>query len=144
MARATLAPRAGMVAEVPPLRGRPLASMKDMGMDMSTMDHGAMPAVGATAANKVDHAAMGHGTPATSETAGAATTGSMRMRDPANAPQVKLEPGVQTISPMPVDRTGEPGQGLDDVGHKVLVYRDLMALERNPICAPQAAPWKSI
>src|SRR3546814_2213165 len=32
MGRATLAPRAGMVAEVPPLRPRPLATMKDMGM----------------------------------------------------------------------------------------------------------------
>jgi FtsP/CotA-like multicopper oxidase with cupredoxin domain len=34
MARATLAPRAGMVAPVPALRQRPLATMKDMGMDM--------------------------------------------------------------------------------------------------------------
>lgn len=58
--------------------------------------------------------------------------GSMSMRDFGNAPQVKRGPGVQTISPMPVDRTGEPGQGLADVGHKVLVYRDLMALTRNP------------
>jgi len=33
---------------------------------------------------------------------------------------------------MPKDRTGEPGQGLDDVGHKVLVYRDLVAVDRNP------------
>src|SRR3546814_5608419 len=32
MGRATLAPRAGMIAEVPPLRERPLATMKDMGM----------------------------------------------------------------------------------------------------------------
>ena len=39
---------------------------------------------------------------------------------------------MQTISPMPMDRTGEPGQGLENVGHKVLVYKDLMALERNP------------
>ncbi|PNB47627.1 copper-binding protein, partial [Pseudomonas sp. FW305-130] len=37
MARATLAPRAGMTADVPPLRARPLATMKDMGMDMSSM-----------------------------------------------------------------------------------------------------------
>ncbi|MBL7373530.1 copper-binding protein, partial [Escherichia coli] len=37
MARATLAPRAGMAGEVPPLRKRPLADMKDMGMDMSSM-----------------------------------------------------------------------------------------------------------
>src|SRR3546814_14095565 len=42
-----------------------------------------------------------------------------------------MGPGVQTISPMPVDRTGEPGQGLEDVDHKVLVYKDLMALDRN-------------
>ena len=72
---------------------------------MAGMDHAALPGV--------DH-------------------GSMKMRDFSNAPQVKRGPGVQTISPMPVDRTGEPGQGLEDVGHRVLVYRDLMALTRNP------------
>jgi FtsP/CotA-like multicopper oxidase with cupredoxin domain len=37
MARGTLAPRAGMTAEVPPLRARPVLSMRDMGMDMSAM-----------------------------------------------------------------------------------------------------------
>ena len=41
-ARATLAPRAGMVAEVPPLRPRPLLTMKDMGMDHGGMDQGGM------------------------------------------------------------------------------------------------------
>ena len=54
------------------------------------------------------------------------------MRDFSVAPQVKRDPSVQTISPMPVDRMGEPGQGLEDVGHKVLTYHDLVALERNP------------
>src|SRR3546814_15189472 len=58
--------------------------------------------------------------------------GSMNMRDFSKAPQVKRGPGVQTISPMPMDRTGEPGQGLEDDGYKVLTYRDLMALDRNP------------
>lgn len=101
MARATLAPRAGMVAPVPPLRRRPIVTMRDMGMDMGGMDHG------------------GHGM-------------DMSMRNGANAPQVKMGPGVQTISPMPVDRTGEPPQGLEDVGHRVLVYRDLAAADRNP------------
>ena len=38
-ARATLAPSEGMVAEVPPLRPRPLLTMKDMGMDHGAMDH---------------------------------------------------------------------------------------------------------
>jgi FtsP/CotA-like multicopper oxidase with cupredoxin domain len=102
MGRATLAPRPGMTAEVPPLRKRPLATMKDMGMDMSGHAHGA-----------------GHEM-------------SMDMRDPAKAPQVRMGPAVQMISPMPMDRTGEPGLGLDDVGHRVLVYKDLVALERNP------------
>lgn len=110
MARATLAPRPGMSAEVPALRPRPLATMKDMGMEMPAMDLGA-------------HGGMRHG-----ETG----HGGMDMRDPTNAPGVQLNPGVQTISPMPVDRTGEPGLGLADVGHRVLTYRDLAALVRNP------------
>ncbi|MBB5712608.1 copper resistance system multicopper oxidase [Sphingomonas xinjiangensis] len=135
MARMTLAPREGMAAAVPPLRKRPVATMKDMGMgghDMSTMDHGSMPGM--------DHAAMGHGAgdaPAGqgSSASGAMSghdMGSMNMRDFSVAPGVKKGPGVQTISPMPVDRTGEPGQGLEDVGHRVLTYRDLIALDRNP------------
>jgi len=103
MGRATLAPRPGMTAEVPPLRERPLATLKDMGMDMSA--HGS--------------AGMDHGM-------------SMDMRDPAKAPQVKMGPGIQMIAPMPMDRTGEPGQGLETVGHRVLVYKDLIALEPNP------------
>jgi FtsP/CotA-like multicopper oxidase with cupredoxin domain len=71
------------------------------------MDHGAMPGM--------DHGAM-----------------DMTMRNFAHAPGVKRGPGVQTIAPMPVDRTGDPGQGLEDVGHRVLTYRDLVATERNP------------
>ena len=131
MGRATLAPRAGMAAEVPPLRERPLATMKDMGMGAMTTgdaactaEHAAMghcklpPADGAAQ----DHAAMGHG------------AGGMQhsMRDFSVAAQVKRDPSVQTISPMPVDRMGEPGQGLEDVGHKVMTYHDLVALDRNP------------
>jgi FtsP/CotA-like multicopper oxidase with cupredoxin domain len=97
MAVATLAPRAGMRAPVPPLRARPLLTMKDMGMEMEGMDM------------------SGHS-----------------MRDGNNAPQVKLGPGVEMINPMPMDRTGDPGLGLDGLDHRVLVYRDLVALERNP------------
>src|SRR3546814_8551169 len=57
--------------------------------------------------------------------------GSMKMRDFSVAPQVDKNPGVQTISPMPSDRMGEPGQGLENAGHKVLTYHDLVGLERN-------------
>ena len=204
LGRATLAPREGMSAPVPPLRPRPLLTMKDMGMSMDTMnhtgmaglempnspnpasvrgvdpsaeqnasgklwkltgwkeptDHGtivaatsaamAMPTAAPGAMAGMDHAAMGHGTAAPTSAAGSMAGmdmgsntsgsdamagmdhGSMSMRDFKNAPQVKKGPGVQTISPMPTDRTGEPPVGLEGLDHRVLVYRDLVALERNP------------
>ena len=210
LGRATLAPREGMSAPVPPLRPRPLLTMKDMGMGSHAAttqgpegpdtrniaairgvdpsaeqnasrnlwkltgwngptDHGSVKAAAAAGAamagmdhsaaagmQAVDYAAMGHGAPA----AAAATSGSMagmdhgtmggasgaggmqgmdhgamatmNMRDPANAPGVKMGPGVQSISPMPTDRTGEPPQGLEGMDHRVLNYRDLVSLERNP------------
>ena len=199
LGRATLAPREGMSAPVPPLRPRPLLTMKDMGMgdmglggmDHSAMGHGGMSggsanpaeargvdptaqqnasgelwkltgwketgaaaatatgmvgmdhaAIGhapaaapAPAAPPMDHDAMGHAMPS-STAAGQASApmdhGSMGMRDFANAPQVDKNPGVQTISPMPIDRMGDPGTGLEDVGHRVLTYRDLVSLDRNP------------
>ncbi|CAN5254746.1 copper resistance system multicopper oxidase [soil metagenome] len=119
MGRATLAPRTGMTADVPPLRPRPTLGMDDMGMagmsEMSGMDHGA----------------MGHGR-AMSGTSGM-EHGDMEMRNPANAPpDMAVGAGVDMIAPMPMDRTGHPGLGLTDVGHRVLTYRDLVSLEPNP------------
>ena len=56
----------------------------------------------------------------------------MNMRDPANVPpNVDINPGVDMIAPDPQDRTGHPGLGLKNVGHKVLTYRDLVALKPN-------------
>ena len=145
MARATLAPRSGMAAPVPPLRNRPLATMADMGMGGIAMaskraidpsaeqnrsarlgGHVDGPTISGQAMAGMDHGAMGHAAMPGMD------HGSMAMRDFAHAPQVDRNPGVQTISPMPVDRTGYPGQGLEDVGHRVLNYRQLMALDRNP------------
>ncbi|PWS21255.1 copper resistance system multicopper oxidase, partial [Enterococcus faecium] len=76
MARATLAPRGGMVAPVPALRRRPVATMRDMGMDMSA--HGAMAGMDHGAMSGMDHRAP----PA---------AGAMKhdMRDFANAPGVR-------------------------------------------------------
>ncbi len=133
MALATLAPRAGMRATPPALRARPLATMKDMGM--GAMGGTATPA----AACAPEHAAMGH---CAASAGGGHDMAAMdhSMRDFTNAPEVKRTPTVQTIAPMPVDRTGEPGQGLADVGHRVLTYRDLVATTRNPdVRAPDRA-----
>jgi hypothetical protein len=66
----------------------------------------------------------------------------MKMRDGANAPQVAMGPGVEMINPMPMDRTGEPGIGMDPAyvgaGHKVLTYRDLVAATPIPTPRPRA------
>lgn len=227
LGRATLAPSAGMSAPVPPLRPRPLTTMKDMGMDMGGMgggdmaaipgmdmghaphpaavrgidpsaeqnasknlwkltgwkeptDHGTIKAAASAAAMSgmagmdqgsmagmagmdhsqvagmtgmagMGHETMGHGAvqaPASGSMAGMpgmdhgpaaempgmdhGSMGNMDMRDFSKAPQVRKGPGVQTISPMPSDRTGEPPQGLEGMDHKVLTYRDLAALDRNP------------
>jgi FtsP/CotA-like multicopper oxidase with cupredoxin domain len=97
MGRATLAPRLGMTAAVPPLRPRPTLGMDDMGM---AMDH---------------------------------EMGAMNMRDKSLAPpDMQVGPGVDMIAMNPQDAAGKPGLGLEDVGHKVLVYSDLVALKPNP------------
>lgn len=198
LGRATLAPREGMTAPVPPLRPRPLLTMTDMGMDMGGMqgmqgmsgmsdenpvakrgpdptlkqnasgnlwkltgwkeptDHGTV-AVGTAMAGMtgMDKGQMGNAAipgmstmPAGSmpgmdqgqmSSGGMAGMGggssggmSMNMRDPKNAPNVKMGPGVQTISPMPKDRSGDPPPGLEGLDHRVLTYRDLVSLRPNP------------
>ncbi len=178
LGRATLAPRDGMSAPVPPLRPRPILTMRDMGMThggmgaggmdhgaMAGMDHGSMAGMehggmaGMDAPNAPNPAAVRGVDPSAEQNAsknlwkltgwkdppppGNATAsgapppafmdhGDMKMRDLSVAPQVKDDPGVQTISPMPTDRTGEPPVGLEGLDHRVLRYRDLVALERNP------------
>ena len=245
LGRATLAPRAGMSAPVPPLRPRPILTMKDMGMgehgatagrpdgatapniaairgvdpsaeqnasrnlwkltgwnpatdgkikvgatavaaaastspssgamagmdhsamaggaapgaavtagssaksggDMAGMDHSSMPGMGGTAAPSGGASAAPAPGPMAGMDQGAmqgmegmegmegmqhGPNATMNMRDFSNAPQVDKNPGVQTISPMPADRTGEPPQGLEGMDHRVLTYRDLVALDRNP------------
>ncbi|GGD96606.1 copper-binding protein [Tsuneonella deserti] len=121
MGVATLAPRAGMRAAVPPLRERPTLDMTDMGM---SMDHSAAPATDGA----VDHAAMGHGGDAPTANPPAMDHGKMDMRD-ASSVDFAVGPAVDMIAPMPMDRTGHPGVGLDDVGHRVLTYRDLVSLK---------------
>lgn len=106
MALATLASRPGARAPVPPLRTPPLLDMGDMGMNHGDGGHG-------------DHGG-GH------------SMDGMKMRDPLLLPpDVKVGPGIDMVSMAPVDKLGDPGLGLRDVGHRVLTYRMLSALEPN-------------
>jgi CopA family copper-resistance protein len=139
LARATLAPRLGMSAEVPPLRPRPLLSMRDMGM--GGMDHAAMGHGAADAACPPEHAAMGHCTPADAGAGdGAAMTHDMRDTSLV-PPTVTVGVGVDMIAPMPVDRTGDRPLGLEDEPHRVLTYHDLAPLTPFP---DQRAPTRSV
>lgn len=130
-ARGTLAPMAGMQAEVPTRRPRPLLTMADMGMggmggmgdmnEMPGMDHGtqrppempsehdlhgrpdmeAMPSMSEDPGDGVKHGPDHHG------------------------------PGNSMVAMMSKSRLHEPGVGLEDAGHRVLVYGDLRSLDRN-------------
>ncbi len=123
MGLATLASRPGARAAIPPLRDAPLLTMADMGMS----GHGE---------GGMDHSAHG------SAVAGAATddmdmSGGMNMRDTSKLPpSVKVGPGVDMVSMNPVDRMGNPGIGLDKVGHRVLNYKQLVAARPNKVRTP--------
>ena len=152
MGRATLAPRLGMTAEVPPLREVPNLTMKDKGM--GGMDHGAM---GGQSMGGMNHGAMGgqpmagmdHSTMpgmasgmagmagmAQGSQPGGGMSGmdmsGMNMRDPENAPpDMEVGVGVDSIAMAPTNRLGERPTGLENVPHRVLVYTDLVSLQPN-------------
>lgn len=119
--RATLAPNAGMEAAVPPLRPRPLLTMRDMGM----------------AHEGPDHAAMGHEMPMEPD---AHAGHDMSAMTPAMAtPQRHDHPkgfGVANVAMQPMNRLSEAGAGLDAAPHRVLTYADLRSLEPMPHAHP--------
>jgi CopA family copper-resistance protein len=115
-ARGTLAPRAGLQGDVPPLDPRLLRSMADMGMGdmggMPGMDHGARPGM--------NHGAMrGLGN----------TGGGMAMGGDSRTLKESVE--VDNVAMMPSDRQSEAGGGLDGNGRQVLRYTDLRAVKRG-------------
>ncbi|MFV2072004.1 MAG: copper resistance system multicopper oxidase [Thermoanaerobaculales bacterium] len=116
--RGTLAPRAGMSAPIPPLRKRPVRTMVDMGMEMKGMAMDA-PETGGDAMGGMD----------------------MKKQRPMPGMGVEYGPVVgrhgpddhgpenSTAPTVLLNRLGEPGIGLADVGHRVLVYTDLKRLD---------------
>lgn len=99
-ARGTLAPRAGMVADIPPMDPRPLLTMRDMGMQ-----HGEHSSAAEHSAHTGHHAA----------------------RELAHAP-AEFGPGVDMRVDQPSTSLADPGVGLRDNGRRVLCYADLHTL----------------
>ncbi|MEP9316271.1 copper resistance system multicopper oxidase [Pseudomonas sp. LABIM340] len=108
-ARATLTPRAGLQAEVPALRERPLLTMADMGMNHEGMDHGGMAMAGPEAA---DMSGMDHSSMAGMDHSQMAGMDHSAMA----APKSDYAPG-SGLTPQPA----EPG-------NRLLVYADLKAM----------------
>jgi CopA family copper-resistance protein len=151
-ARGTLAPRAGMAAEVPPLRERPLRTMVDMGMgsmDMARMSQGSMnmPAMDKPKPMPgMDYGSMNMpdmDTPKPKSMPGEQAAmagmdhGAMKMPgmdSPVNGKHGPDThgPGNAMVAMVQRNRLGEPGTGLEDVQHRALVYNDLKALTPSP------------
>ena len=132
-ARATLAPRPGMQADVPAPDKPQWLTMVDMmgsmamggdmaGMNHGGMDHGAMETSEAPEPMAgMDHAAMGHG-------AMPGMDGATKKPMPtprAHHARTEYGPGVDMRVDMPRVNIDDPGIGLRGNGRKVLTYADL-------------------
>lgn len=116
-ARATLAPRPGMTAALPPMDPRPLRTMQDMGMGAGHM-HGAAAAMTPKMAMAMAAAMMG-------------TTANNA--DQVNPMSLAGNINVDNMAMQPTSRLDEPGTGLEDNGRRVLVYSDLKSLKAHPV-----------
>ncbi|HJR73611.1 MAG TPA: copper resistance system multicopper oxidase [Luteimonas sp.] len=126
-ARATLAPRMGLEAPVPPLDARPILTMADMGHGgMSGMDHSGhdmsqMKGMeGGCGANmKMDHGAHAMG----------AAMGAAMIAHPASETG---NPAVDMQTMTPSRALDDPGIGLRGNGRRVLTYADLKSMFADP------------
>lgn len=153
-ARGTLATREGLTAAVPTLRKPPRRTMADMGhgdmnhaamehggtgsaaMGHGSMDHGAMGQDMSAGDQKppsmrhdgMDHAAMGH---QGMQHGGGTTAVPVQAADGGPPKTMERGPGVAMVAMNPVEKLDDPGIGLRDVEHRVLVYSDLEAETPN-------------
>ncbi|OQW63261.1 MAG: copper resistance protein CopA [Nitrospira sp. ST-bin4] len=145
-ARGTLAPRAGMTAEIPSRRPRPVRTMADMGMQMKHAEMEGMEALDDMPGRKQpdDHDMVEPVHP------GLGTEHSEGMHEmPARGREAKRRseiPGIEPVKHGPDDHgTGnqmiaeysrnmlhEPGRGLEGSPRRVLVYTDLKSLAPYP------------
>jgi len=148
-ARATLTPRRGLTAPVPPMDPRPLLTMVDMGLgNMSGMAMGdrprmkmeAKPPSTPSAVGTVNARRDGYGevpfpqpSPNTTRPSVPAIAGKPTPPKPIT---LREGPQVDNVAMRPTERLAEPGNGLDDNGRRVLTYADLRARYRGTDLRP--------
>lgn len=144
--RATLAPREGMTAPIPDPRPQPVErGMKSMGMDMSNMDMSGMDMgndgmkMDMSSSNTMEQGnsqmdmSMEHGGNMSNNMDNMTSSSDWVLKDRkiSHGPD-NHGSGAAMIAPSPMNRMDDPGVGLEDVGHKVLVYNDLRSLHPWP------------
>ena len=128
-ARGTLAPREGMIAPLPPMDPRPVRTMVDMGM--GNMKPGesmkGMEMSGDMSDMKMDGDMAGmdmHGMNMKGMDMSHMAMPKIEVDDPG-PPPINVENQMRAM--MPIDRTGSPGDGLENNGRRVLNYKQLRA-----------------
>ncbi|ACB77666.1 copper resistance system multicopper oxidase [Opitutus terrae] len=121
--------------------------------DSGAMDHGPKTSSHAAADNGADHAGHGAAVAPNAQAAhrgydtgdhdSAATNEAAATNDPHSAghgdmemPENRFGPGNAMMAMSPVSRAHEPGLGLGEDGWRVLVYRDLVALDHRAMPEP--------
>jgi CopA family copper-resistance protein len=145
-ARGTLATRAGMTADIPERRPRPLRTMEEMGMSMEGMDMPGMESSGDMPHRKsseghpnMEHSQPSQGIPPMPSMHGmpamdASDHGSSMIpgAEPVKHSPDDHGPGNQMVAEYSQNRMGEPGRGLEDSSRRVLLYTDLKSLAPYP------------
>jgi len=118
-------------AEVPPKRPRPVRTMMDMGMPMKMSSDGTMGGM-----DMGDDSSMQeHGSHKMDM---GLNTDSIPGRTPVKSPPNNYGVNNAATPAFTWSRLDEPGVGLDNVGHKVLVYTDLEKIDMQPDMRPPA------
>jgi FtsP/CotA-like multicopper oxidase with cupredoxin domain len=133
-----------MIAALPERRSIPKRTMKDMGMDhgsMDGMDHSKMDGMDEMKmdskedSKEVDHSKMDHSKmnmPDMKMDGGVRTTSPIPGKEPVMHDKDDHGPGNSSIPMMTQSRLHEPGAGLGDDGRRVLVYTDLKSVKPFP------------
>jgi CopA family copper-resistance protein len=155
-ARATLAPRMGMTAEVPPMDPRPVRTMQDMGMSMAGMkmsgmkgmdmsgmrgmDQSDMKGMDMSGMKGMDMANMVLGDPTGTtpfpqpgpHTMPLSKTSYKETKfEPSDPVHLHIGPQEVEVSKHVMSRYNDPGDGLDGNGRRVLTYADLRSRYRG-------------
>ncbi len=145
-ARGTLAPRAGMSAEIPERRSRPLRTMEDMGMAYMKHSNGSgmtMPDTNPSSEMpSMEHGQHDVGThDMASRSPDSQTVSMVPGSQPVKHGSDEHGTGNQTVAEYSWNRFEEPGRGLEHSPRRVLRYTDLKSLVPYP---DQRAPEREI